>query len=376
MSLSNRTFFENNIILDARGDIKEQLNKLPNRRGVILFVNPAGSPVQLLACSSLRTVARSKLAAEKNTISRKIDLRRETAEIYWRKCECEFHTLLEHLRAAQQIFPDRWQEFARYPKAHFLCIDFSADWPVFSISTSAGTDEGRQCFGPVPSRRSAEKSCKIIEQAFELCRCPELIDKPQKAKCCQYFQMSACPAPCLGKMSRDEYLIRLYNAAEFLENPAGFIESAKKQMAGYAAAGEYEKAQILKKQIELLEKLTASRDFKWLADWNDFIILHIDRTGEKGKIENKFYDRFTAYLITDCSIESLGDFCEATVDAVLSSLDVKLSVGAAAYGGHKISGAELGLICFCLYRSRSPGIWLRCVESPAADKIIKMMGNC
>jgi len=64
-------------------------------------------------------------------------------------------------------------------------------------------DDGSLYFGPFTSASDTKKMVKKLKEKYKLRRCKG--DNPNKGGPCLYAQIDGCAAPCVGKISLDEY---------------------------------------------------------------------------------------------------------------------------------------------------------------------------
>ena len=76
-------------------------------------------------------------------------------------------------------------------------------------------------------------------------------------KHCLYGHIEVCSAPCVGKVSEEQYRMQVENACEFLEGHcAEMVEILKADMSDAAAEQDYERAAKLRDQVEALRETT------------------------------------------------------------------------------------------------------------------------
>ena len=189
---------------------------------------------------------------------------------------------------------------------------------------------------------------------------PGLIDRPEKAKNCPYLQMQTCPGPCVGKISRAEYIRQINNA---LAAATGNIDTAEAKlqntMRQLSAGMEFEHAQRVKKQLDLLAVLKKDT-YRWTTDLPALAILHIDRWAKiSAPGKGKKIQTFSAFVIKYGHIAEMPPFSLEQIEQFYESLPAQLnkSCGCATL---KPLSEQLSLPAYFLYRSKPPGIWLNC----------------
>jgi len=86
---------------------------------------------------------------------------------------------------------------------------------------------------------------------FGIRACAKLPKRP-----CLRYHIGLCPAPCIGKITEDEYGESIKQARELLKgNISKLLHSMQKKMKEFSDAQEYEKAKILRDRMHALESL-------------------------------------------------------------------------------------------------------------------------
>ena len=363
------SLFEGCSAIDQTRHRDEIFKELPTSRGLVLFADSAGKPIQLLCAANIRRTAKARLIADPEEIlpKRKTSIADITAEIYYLNCFCDFSTSLKYYEIAKTLFPDSYTDLLAFGKCSYLKIDTSLDWPCFSITDRAVIDNNKKVFGPFYSRKSAADFLCALQDAFLLCRCPNLIAKSEKAKSCPYFQMQLCLRPCTGGTDRSGYLEQITSAIRAIENIDEQSRILKDQMRLFSEKLNFEKAQIAKKQLDALTFLTEKK-YRWVTALDSLAVLHIDK-GAKVKIpkQRTKVQSYSVFLTKACGIIKLGDFTIDQMPTLYDLLKENLSAPPTSFA----NAEELAIAAYYLYRNNPPGLWLNCKEITSAYEITK-----
>ncbi len=139
----------------------------------------------------------------------------------------------------------------------YIKANLKEDFPNFSITRKIKKD-GCRYFGPF----MGGISCKEILDTLQLTFCVRLCHTAPTGKNreCLNYHIGRCPAPCAGKVSKEEYSVRVKNALNFLEGNYKDAEILLKNKMVSAAENEnFELALDYKNKIEMLSKLEAKR---------------------------------------------------------------------------------------------------------------------
>lgn len=113
--------------------------------------------------------------------------------------------------------------------------------------------DGARYFGPFTSALAARETWKIIHRAFALRRCSDRVMK-NRVRPCLYHFMGQCPAPCMGLITPQAYHEAVHKVCELLQGRAvPLLRDLRAEMEQAAEALEFEKAAILRDQIQAVE---------------------------------------------------------------------------------------------------------------------------
>jgi excinuclease ABC subunit C len=148
--------------------------------------------------------------------------------------------------------------------------------PWLSYYRGARNKKGR-FFGPFPSAASVRETLSFLQQVFKLRQCTETIFKHRSRPCLQY-QIKRCSAPCVGRISDQDYAEDVKQAIAFLEGRDESLASELVQkMDAAAAAMNYEQAALLRDRIGALKQVQARQYVSGERGDADIIALKMKR---------------------------------------------------------------------------------------------------
>ena len=125
------------------------------------------------------------------------------------------------------------------------------EWPRVMMTRRRKKDRARY-FGPYSSATAMWATLKLITALFPLRRCAGSSIRPRKRPCLNH-QMGRCLAPCAGLADRQNYDDHVRRIIMVLEGRnRELITSLTSQMENAAAAMEFERAALLRDQIQAL----------------------------------------------------------------------------------------------------------------------------
>lgn len=143
----------------------------------------------------------------------------------------------------------------------FLMLKIRTDAPVpFFELCRIRKDDGALYFGPFRSSTALRTTLDFVEKNFGLRKCRPLIPDESTYRHCNNDIIRFCSAPCIGKVSRQQYAERVAEACAFLrgERPR-YIKQLNADMQRAAKELEYEKAAALRDTIAMIKKTLKQR---------------------------------------------------------------------------------------------------------------------
>lgn len=141
---------------------------------------------------------------------------------------------------------------------HFLLlkVNLRDQIPRFAL-TRLKQDDGAQYFGPFASSGALRRTVALIRQKFNLRGCRPLLPNDRDYKHCLYANLKYCTAPCIGNVSRDDYLLQIQAACDFLSGQSQEMETELETAMKKASANlEFERAAELRDMLSDLKKTT------------------------------------------------------------------------------------------------------------------------
>jgi excinuclease ABC subunit C len=118
-------------------------------------------------------------------------------------------------------------------------------------------EDGARYFGPFPNAGALRITLRAMIKSFGIRSCHPLIPGEKDFKHCLDHIIQKCSAPCIGRVTREEYHQRVIAACEFLEGKSrSMTEDIREEMEKAAAALDFEKATSLRNLLTDLEETT------------------------------------------------------------------------------------------------------------------------
>jgi excinuclease ABC subunit C len=132
-------------------------------------------------------------------------------------------------------------------------VTVQEQWPRVFM-TRRKTQDGARYFGPYSSSSAMWSTLKFISAHFPLRRCKTRELTNRKRPCLNY-QLNQCQAPCAGKADHAHYLEMVDKVLLFLDGKNHqLLQDLQQDMAKAAQKLEYERAALLRNQVQALKK--------------------------------------------------------------------------------------------------------------------------
>lgn len=246
-------------------DFRIKLREVPHEPGVYLMKDRLGSIIYVGKARDLRKRMSSYFIA-----SQKMRASMKTRALIDSIHDFEFHTVRneeESLLLEGKLIKDyrpRYNVAFRDDK-RFLLVRIRLDdpWPRFT-TTRMRRDDGARYFGPFPHSSALIETLDWLNRQSGLRVCRPRVPGEADHRHCNADVIRNCSAPCVGRISHEDYMVRVEDACRILEGKGrrDLLEQLRKDMGTAAAALDFEKAATLRDILQNLEKtLTPTRQF-------------------------------------------------------------------------------------------------------------------
>lgn len=175
----------------------------------------------------------------------------ERVDISLVRSEAEALILENHLiKTLSPRYNILFRDDKSYPYIRLTGGDFPA------IQTYRGTlRRGERYFGPYPNGWAARESIQLVQKLFELRTCADSVFR-NRSRPCLLHQIHRCTAPCVGKVSAEEYRQQVEMAARFLSGKSTeVIETLTASMNAASERLDFEEAARLRDRLRALQSV-------------------------------------------------------------------------------------------------------------------------
>ncbi len=242
----------------ATEHIRNKLSQLPHKPGVYLMKDRFGTVIYVGKARDLR-----KRVSQYFHPSRRLgwDLKLNALveavhdlDVHVVKSEPE--ALLLEGKLIKEFHPRYNVSFRDDKRFLLLKLNLNDPIPRFTL-TRLRTDDGARYFGPFAHSGALRNTLLLLRRQFNLRGCRPLTPTEVDYKHCLYGNLKWCTAPCIGNVTREQYLEQVQAACDFLDGQCQeMIGQLEAQMKMAALAQEFEKAAELRDALADLKRTT------------------------------------------------------------------------------------------------------------------------
>lgn len=244
---------------------------MKDHRGVVLYV---GKAARLPARVSSYFLPSADLGPKKQ---RMLD---DVHDFDTLGCETEWEALLAENRLIKDIRP-RYNAMLTDGKSFpYLVVTQREDFPRVYITRNPsgvrddGTEDplirGAKVLGPFVSPGALREAVQMLQRIFRFRTCSlDIIDgdpRNRHFRPCLLYAIGQCSAPCADRIPRDAYRADVDRFVRFLDSKRSvMLRELTAEMQAAAASLDFEKAAVLRDQIDALRRLDqrSTRKARW-----------------------------------------------------------------------------------------------------------------
>ncbi len=266
--------------------IRGALSKLSGNPGVYRMLDVKGAALYVGKAKSLK-----KRVSSYTNIG-KLPLRLQRMVALTRSMEfVETHTEAEALLLESNLIKKlkpRYNVLLRDDKSFpYILITGDHDFPLVTKHRGAKKPKGSY-YGPFAGAGDVNRTIATLQRAFLLRNCSNAVFDGRSRPCLQYH-IKRCTAPCVGKVSRDEYAAQVAEARDFLEGKSKAVqERMAARMQAASDAQEYELAAGYRDRVKALSFVSARQDIN-VEGLGDVDVIALAQEGGRSCVQVFFF---------------------------------------------------------------------------------------
>ena len=238
--------------------VREKIALFPHSPGVYRYYDAEGKVIYVGKAKDLhKRVAQYFVPPDRLNTKTRI-LVSKIADAQFSVVDSEADALLLENNLIKQYKP-KYNILLKDSKTYpWICIT-GDDFPRVFITRRIEKGKGNRYFGPYSSVMHARNMVDFFDEVYALRTCTLKITSDAilrgKFRPCLKFHIGKCKAPCVGKISRDEYQRDIDEIVHILSGRGGeVLRHYKALMADAAQKLDFEQAQVYKDKLRTLEK--------------------------------------------------------------------------------------------------------------------------
>jgi excinuclease ABC subunit C len=238
--------------------LRKKIGALPHKPGIYLMRDRFGTVIYVGKARNLR-----KRVSQYFHPSRRMGWDLKFNALIEAICDFDFHLVRSEPEALLleskliKEFKPRYNVSFRDDKRHLMLkVNLNDPIPNFTFARFK-KDDGARYFGPFANAGALRNTMALVRRQFNLRGCRAFTPGETDYKHCLYAHLKYCTAPCVGNVTREQYLQQIMAACEFLEGQCREMhEQLEAEMKKAAAAQDFEKAAGLRDMLRDLKTTT------------------------------------------------------------------------------------------------------------------------
>src|SRR6266566_8826831 len=239
-------------------NIRKKLSGLPHKPGVYLMRDRFGTVIYTGKARDLR-----KRVSQYFQPSRRLGWDLKFRALVEAIHDFDFHpvrsepeALLLESKLIKELHPRYNVSFRDDKRFLLLKLNLNDPIPRFTL-TRLKQDDGARYFGPFPNSGALRSTLALVRRQYHLRGCRPLTPGERDYKHCLYAHLKYCTAPCIGNVTREQYLEQIQAACNFLAGQCEEMqERLGEEMKKAAGAQDYERAAELRDFLSDLRRTT------------------------------------------------------------------------------------------------------------------------
>ena len=236
--------------------LRERLKTVPNRPGCYLMRDARGVIIYVGKAKNLRHRVLGYFRPGARHAPKVRSMVNTVADLEFMTVKNEAEALLTEASLIKKYKP-HFNILMRDDKRYLaLRADPSIDFPMFTTCRIVRED-GAMYFGPFPSAPVVRAAKDFVEKHYGLRGCRCITPDEDAKRHCMADKIRYCTAPCLGKITPEDYRKRFDEACAFLNGDRPqVIGDLVTEMEAAAGECDFEKAARLRDTIGALREMT------------------------------------------------------------------------------------------------------------------------
>ncbi len=240
----------------ALSALLDKAKLLPTKSGCYLMYNKYGEIIYIGKALNLKNRVQSYFNKSAKSPKTQILVRHiKDFDFILTKNETESFILENNLiKKHLPKYNIRLRDDKTYP---YISVNFNESFPRLEYTRRPKRKKGIEIFGPFPVGSNISQILKTLTKTFELRDC-SLSEFRSRKEPCILYQFKQCSAPCVQKISAEDYQKSLELSLSFFKSKnkrQKMFENLTEKMMDEAKLEHFERAAFLRDSIEFLDQL-------------------------------------------------------------------------------------------------------------------------
>ncbi|MEM2146262.1 MAG: excinuclease ABC subunit UvrC [Candidatus Jordarchaeaceae archaeon] len=194
--------------------MEQRVREAPEQPGVYIMRDSGGKIIYVGKARNLRNRVKSYFAPSRKN-GAKDALVNNIASLEYVVTTDETEAMIlecDLIKKYQPKYNVAWKDSKTFP---YIKVTVNEEIPRV-LTTRELLDDGAKYFGPYTRFRSVKENLKYIRRLFGICGSESPVQRGRMKRPCLEYHINNCSAPCVGKISREEYLARVEQLLLFL----------------------------------------------------------------------------------------------------------------------------------------------------------------
>lgn len=237
-------------------DLSEKLKTLPDKPGVYVMLDDKNEIIYIGKAKILKNRVRQYFHSPKNLTDKVIAMVNKINDFYYYIVNTEADALVLESNLIKKYKPQYnilLKDDKNYP---YIRINKKEDYPTVEITRRIKKD-GASYFGPYMGNVSVKDLMNVIYEGFHVKSCSLNLNKtPKNFRPCLEYQIGRCVAPCVNKVTKEQYNDIIEDVIRFLKGETETVEKLLQDKMQFSAINErFERAIALRDMIKVVDKI-------------------------------------------------------------------------------------------------------------------------
>ena len=261
-------------------NIEEELKKLPGKPGVYIMHDKDDKIIYVGKAISLKNRVRQYFRKTNKTkrIENMVSLIDHFEYIV---TDNEAEALILECNLIKKNMP-KFNVLLKDGKTYpYIKVNIKAEYPDVYI-TRRILNDGAKYFGPYANSGSAKEMIDFIKSKFKIRQCKSF---KYKDRPCLNYHIKKCMAPCMGYISREEYMKQINEIIDVLEGKTEkLIKELNIEMNEASKNLQFEKAAYIRDKIMAIDRISEKQKVSNISE-NDIDVIGLARSDTRVCIE-------------------------------------------------------------------------------------------